>query len=418
MLLEKLLKLSPDDALIYLEQNVNYLFQGQNRESEVSPLYQPEKEAEYQIPYVLLDLNHPEVEYFEAHPEPELVNWVKQNGRAKFFVHPDMISEYKEAGFSELLHFAGEIKVSPTASTRTVMTRNLPYNFMIKTNLTKKIGFLSRKLTKSSVVQSNQIMSELIQLEKELSLTFAYLPETIGVVFKETIGEIFRECQARPKVNEKRYVIPFFSLISKDRKEPKDPLLLCQIIEFQGYDPFETLYGEILIPLLENWSYLVLERAIIPIAHFQNLLLEINQNGKPTRIIFRDLQDAIIDREVRRQKNLHANFTRHFIDDVSHTKLIVNGKLIQDANEARQIRYSLAYDFWLGLIFHCFSVVSSKYPSCKEKKIQQAIREFFWKNIQPKAENLFPPQRFIFTTIDPANPRTRLVENRGKPIYR
>jgi hypothetical protein len=418
MLLECLLRTLPNDALIYLEQNVNHLFQRGDRESEVSSPYQPERGVEYKMPYVLLSLSHPDLEYFEAQPNPKLVRGVRRGGQVKFFIHPDMIPEYRGVGLSELLDFAGEISVSPTASTRTVMTRNFPYNFMVKINMTKKIGLLRRKLTRSSVAQSNQIMSEMAQVEDEVPTGLAYLPESMGVVFQETIGEIFRECQARPKVESRRYLIPFFSLISRDYKRPEDPLLLCQIVEGQNRDPYKAFYKGILVPLLETWSYLVLERGILPVAHLQNLLLEINRDGKPTRIVFRDLQDAAIDGQVRRKKGLHTDFARHFIDDVTHTPLLVNGELVKNVEIVRQIRYSLAYDFWLGLLIHCFSVVLSKYSSCGEEKIRETAKEFFQQKIQPKADDIFPPEQFAIQRIDPVDTRTRLVENKGKPIYR
>jgi len=211
MVLEDLLRMPPLDGLIYLEQNVNYLFQNGKRVSEVGSSFQPEMGAEYEMPYVLLPQRHPRLEYFEIQPTPLLKEFVVEERSVKFFLHPDMLEEYKALGFSELLDSAGEILVSPTASTRTVITRNLPFNFMVKVNLTKKIGFLSRKLTRTSVAQSNKIMAEMIQCENEMPTGFGFFLESIGVVFGESVGEIFREPLVRPPA-EASVILYLFSL--------------------------------------------------------------------------------------------------------------------------------------------------------------------------------------------------------------
>lgn len=426
MILRELLQSQSEEVLLYLEQNVNYLFQefpGKvERHIEVGEKYQPEKRVEYMMPYVWLDKNSESVELFEALPSQRLNGELYKESRenlVKFFIHPEMIPDYEEKGFVELLDFAGEQKVKPTASTRTVMTRDLPFNFLIKTNLTKLVGFLRRKMRVSAVRQSNQIMRDLAEIESLTPETLAYLPETIGVVYRTDIGMIIRELQPKPKVDDKRFLIPFFSLISIDSMRPEDPLLLCQIVENQPKAPFDTFSEKILLPLMEAWAYLVFERGILPIPHMQNLLLEIDKSGKPTRIVLRDLQDAAVDLSVREEKGLHCNFYRHFVDDIEHNPLIVESERINDAQTARKIRYSLNYDFWLGkVLFDCFSIVLSKYPSCTEEKIVKAAKEFFADKIQNRDCDLFPSDQFFVKRIDPADPSTRIVEKRGKPKYR
>jgi len=418
MLLKDLLERQPDDTLIYLEQKVNHLLQTGERIIDVPEQYQPDKGAEYLMPYVWLNLNNPEVEYFEAQPDPRLISQVRQDDSVKFFIHPAMIAEYEKEGFSDLLSFAGHQKVAATASTRTVMTEGLHYNFMIKANMTRQVGFLSRHLKRGAVAHSNQIITtELAEIENLIPSSLAYLPESIGVVYKEEIGMILRECQARPKIQEQRYLIPFFSLISLDSKRETSSPLLCQIVEKKDKEPFDAFLETILEPLLEAWAYLVFERGIIPVAHSQNILLELSAGGKPTRIVFRDIQDAGIDRAGRRQKGLHCDFARNFIDDLNHSGLRVGSEDIVDGEIARKIRYSLAYDFWIGLILDCFTTVLSKFPSCTEERTISAANDFFQAHIQDRAGTLFPPDQFRIERID-ADQRTRIVENKGKPKYR
>jgi hypothetical protein len=423
MILREMFKCEPDEMLLYLETNVNYLFQkfpGKvERQIEVGEVYQPEKGGEYLMPYVWLDKNSAAVELFESQPDRRLTSEMHREDYIRFFVHPEMIHEYREKGLVDLLSFAGEYKVKPTASTRTVMTRGLPYNYMIKANMEKLVGFLRRKMKISAVRQSNQIMSEFADIESLAPESLAYLPETIGVVYDTDIGMLIRECQPKPKVADRRYLIPFFSLISLDAAQPEDPLLLCQIVENQPKNPFDVFSEMILLPLIEAWAYLVFERGILPIPHMQNLLLEIDKSGTPTRIVLRDLQDAAVDLSVREEKGLHRNFYRHFVDDIEHNPLLVDSERINDAQTARKIRYSLNYDFWLGkVLFDCFTVVLSKYPSCNEERIVKSTRKYFQDMFQNRARELFPSTKFFVKRIDHANPSTRIVENRGKPKYR
>lgn len=415
--LKEIFPRGPNESLILFEHNYNYLFQGRNRSTTVAEDYQPEKGAQYQMPYVWLSLDDEEVESFFASPDELLEREVRQGNLIKFFIHPEMISEYKERGYEKLLRPAGYQKVVPTASTRTVMTLELPYAFMIKVNMTKRVGLLSRKLTRTSVAQSHQIMVEMNQIKECAPPFLAYLPETIGVVYKTEVGEIFRQCQAWPKVQEERYLIPFFSLISSDKQHTEDPLI-CQIIEMQGGNEWEVFEKTLLIPLLDSWKFLVFERGILPIMHFQNLLLEVNKEGSPTRIVFRDLQDCTIDGNTRISKGLHIKFSRHFVDDVGHFQIYVDGEQIKDSQRLRQVNYSLAWDFWLALLFDCFGIVLSKYHSCSREKLITRVKEYFQENIQTTTPDLFPQDQFVLKEIDPENPRVRSVENRGCPKYR
>lgn len=418
MLLEKLLSMDPIEAILYLEQNVNYLFQSEKRKSSVSEKYQPEKCAQYLMPYTFVNLNDKRIDCFFLDPKPNLIREIVKNDSIKFFIHPEMIKEYKENGYEDLLNFAGEELVAPTASTRTVITKDLSYNFMIKVNMTKVIGFLSRKMKLSSVKQSYQIMKEMAEIIPLLPSSLAYLPEPVGVVYREEVGEIFRECQAKPEVQDKRYLIPFFSLISLDRKAPQDPLLLCQIVEKKIDSPWKFFKKMILKPLLDSWRFLVFERGILPVVHFQNLLLELNKEGHPTRIVFRDLQDASIDRIIRKRKGLHNDFARHFVGDINHFQFYLGNEMVKTEEASRQITYSLAWDFWLGLFFSCFSVVLSKYTSFNEGKMIAAVKEYFRENIDDKNSDFFPKDQFAITKIDSLNPRIRFVESRGTPKYR
>src|SRR2546421_607249 len=51
------------------------------------------------------------------------------------------------------------ITVTPTASSRTLLTLDTPVPFMIKTNMTAAIGGVRRKMRRSAVAHSHEIMA-------------------------------------------------------------------------------------------------------------------------------------------------------------------------------------------------------------------------------------------------------------------
>ena len=90
------------------------------------------------------------------------------------------------------------ITVTPTASSRTLLTLDTPVPFMIKTNMTAAIGGVRRKMRRSAVAHSHEIMRDLAESADEAPAAIAVLPETLGVVFEGEAGMLIRECRPRP----------------------------------------------------------------------------------------------------------------------------------------------------------------------------------------------------------------------------
>src|SRR4030042_1627197 len=214
MLLRNLLVGNPEEIFLYLERRVNSKFPLSGPYTGVPACYRADLGAEsYPLPFVNLEPG--KVESFECLPDERVKSEIVSRNDVKFFVHPLMVPNYLDKELYDLLGFCGNFRVSSTSSTRTVITRDKEKNFMIKFNLENRLGERTRKLKRRQVEHSNKIMQELSTIN--LPEDFAYMPESFGVLYAKNgseIGMIIREFQAMPHVEEKRFVLPLFSLYS------------------------------------------------------------------------------------------------------------------------------------------------------------------------------------------------------------
>ncbi len=414
MMLKDLLKKSPEEAFIYLERRMN----NENFPADIAEDYKPHSGIDkFELPFVLLDLD--EVNHFEVGPDKRLVESLYVGNKIRFFVHPEMHQDYKNKGLIRLASKDGSINVSPTSSTRTVFTREKGYNFMIKTDLEKKLGDGIKKLKGKHLEHIKNIGVEFEQAN--LPKCFSYLPESIGAVYYSNgkeVGMFAREFNTRPKIGTSRkYILPFFSLFSLDTTNKKDPFLLCQIMENvnkkRGLEL--SLFSErILEPYLNAWAYLILERGLVLEMHAQNTLLEIDEKGNPLRIVYRDFQDVFIDTEIRRAKRLHSDFNRNIVGQAERTYKIGN-EIIKDSKKCRQISYSLSYDYRMGRALDYFSNAMGKGNLCIEKEIINATKEIWKKHFG--GTDIFP-QRAYHLKSGQNNLEKELVFVEVDPKYR
>src|SRR5207244_6134138 len=126
---------------------------------------------------------------------------------------------------------------------------------------------------------------------------------------------------------------PYFALYGGDLKHPDDAPLLVQLIERLGAEPQSFVTEELMIPVLECWAKVVRERGILLESHAQNLLLEIDQDFRPRRMVHRDL-DVWIDAETRRQAGLDVPF--------------IGSRIGSDTPYPKEHPYTLIYDRFMG----------------------------------------------------------------------
>lgn len=424
MLFESLLKKNPEEVFIYLERNVNARFPLQGEFVDVPEVYRPDiGEEKFEIPFSILE--DYEAEYFEFFPDLEIKKTMTQGGN-KFFIHPVMVSDYIEKGMMNVLRFHGSFSVSPTSSTRSLLTRDRDKNFMIKVNLERRLGENVRKLKRNQIEHSNKIMQELGKAE--LPDGFGYFPETIGLSYSicndrednkdYQAGMLVREFATRPVVDDKRFVIPFFSLFSLDKNNKEHDPLLAQIVEHVagnlGVSEYEVFVNQILNPLITTWAYFIINRGINPDIHAQNALLEIDENGNPTRILYRDFQEFFVDLERRESLGLSTDFKRNILRPEDKVRQI-GDRVITTSKERKKVHYSYTYDHKIGRVLDYFSIVLSKFPSCDDE-IGNGARRIFRKTFRDLADEIFFDQECCFEpgTHDFHAENLRL----GKPKYR
>lgn len=359
--------------LIHLERYVNDAKGNFKDYSEVSVRYSPEQgERYFNVPYKWVSMT--KLHIFRSNPTQRLEDEVVVNGQARFIWHPEMPSPFES-------NPDGYYQVCPTSSTRTLFTRELPYNFMVKTDLDKKHFRFRRRLKGRSVEHSTRISRDISDSVATGMIPFyGYLPESLGFVYGDKTngtGVLFREIEPCPLISEPRNLIPYFSLYSRDTFFLQDTPLLIELIEHNShYDPLGFFVNIIVGLIQDTWVYFVKERGILPELHGQNILLEINAEGIPKRLIHRDFQSIYSDMKIREAKGL-PQFEKHIIG-------------VED-NITQHQQYSLIFDHLISryLLERMIRVFIEYYPKYSFGDMAQHIAHRF-RNIPGNVLEVFP----------------------------
>ncbi len=272
--------------------------------------YLPKPRAYYRrieplnFPWYWVDRSN--LDYLEANPSSEMLEFLGKaqdgdNNKLKFVIHADakdrLLPGHKPNGWTPAYL---------TAATRTVITAS-SHPLFLKLHYDKMIGRCPRRLEQLDLQQSLFYSARFDEWSKAglLSKTFAFLPETVGLLWRtdnDTIGLIGREFIPRPAVEGQHIMIPFFALPTKDRGCRESPTLLTQIISWNssaGCNP-QDVFFHITRLIFESLQSLFARQErpgnngadkcrLLHDSHAQNLLLEMDNKGYPQRVIFRDL---------------------------------------------------------------------------------------------------------------------------------
>jgi len=303
----------------------------------------------------------------------------------------------------------GYIVVSPTSSTRTLLTRKLEHNFMAKTDLDKRHFRFIRRLKGSSVEHSITVNRD-IRLTTETGTIpfYAYLPEVIGLIYGDTqtgTGVIYRELKPRPLVSEPRILVPYFALYSHDGYSLQEKPLMFDLIERNNAsDPMEFFVNVLVGLVQDTWSYFVANRALLPELHGQNTCLEIDINGLPTRIVHRDFQSLYSDRERRNDLSL-PQFKKHHAGE--------------EDNINKQQQYSLIFDHFISnyLFTRMVKTFVFLYPKYKFDDVAKQMKTRF-RSIKGNPLDVFPDTTYRFGKQNMVGNEVT-VENTGEiPLFR
>jgi siderophore synthetase component len=174
------------------------------------------------------------------------------------------------------------------------------------------------------------------------------------------------------------------------------------MIERLGAEPHSFVIDEIMIPVLECWCTVVRERGILLESHAQNLLLEIDQDFRPRRVVHRDF-DVWVDGEARRQARLE----------------VFGANIEADTAYPREQHYSLVYDHFIGReLFGYLLGLLKRHYTADERLVRGRIAEAFHRNF-PNANAFFPPATTYYFSNEllPGND-FQLVDTQSPPQWR
>jgi len=234
------------------------------------------------------------------------------------------------------------------------------------------------------------------------------LPESLGLVYGDLetgIGVIYRESIPRPLKGGHRFLIPYFSLYSKDPFSPANKPLLSAILERNADGaPLEYFVDVIVGRILETWVWFVRERGLLPELHGQNTLLELTANGVPTRIIHRDFQSMYSDSAIRAKQGL-SQFRKHIAGEEEGT--------------TKPAQYSLVFDHFIStyLIKRMVNAFIELYPGHDFQTVATEITRKF-RGIENNPLSIFPDTKHKFGDSDVLGNDVTLVDTGQQPLFR
>lgn len=360
---------------VYTERYVNKgAYHSYRHYSEVSQEYRPLDGApSFLLPYVVLP--NANVRVYECNPDPTLRNTIVGMDGVRFFIHPDMISEYEKRGIHEFAqnNIGGHVEVVPTSSTRTTFAPITAKLSMAKVDLSgKRLGRLTRQLPERSIVRSNfvaKLIADIVNTEG-LPEQMAYYPETLGVgitVGGDSFANLHREYVATPEKPGVRYTVPVFSLYSPDINNPGNSLLIQQLIKLSGLSPEVFFEQKIVRPMIRNVMVMAFRYGVLLEAHPQNTLVELDDQFQVSRYIYRDLQTVIVDTNVREQAGLQTS-------PPEGAKLLAGWQA--DLDQFKE--YSIFYDHRIAYqtIEEVIIALAAKYP-CHIALLQGIVKKVF-----------------------------------------
>jgi len=400
------------EATRYMERYVNNVKPGTHSDwSETNIDYSPH-EGISEFPVPVFGIKPEEATILLSNPDRNLIREVIGKDVVRFFVHPDMANDPKYldiAGIDPDSRLDEIYMVTPTASTRTLLTKDRKSNFMIKTDLDRKHYRFIRRLKGSSVDHSIRISRELERVAREDDASeYAFLPESLGVVLndgEDGAGVLFREVVPRPFASDARVLIPYFSLYADDLKNPDDLPLLIQLVRknADAGGEMQFLTDQILGKIVRNWTHFATQYGLLLELHGQNTMLEIDESFRPQRIVHRDFQSIYVDRQIRERNGLDLPFRKHIVGE--------------EAGTDRPRQFSIVYDHQVGdyLFDRLINTFRRYYPEYSYKDISSRVSQIFRQGF-PDWREVFPEETYTYG--QQIGNEVNLVPKHLEPIFR
>lgn len=345
---------------------------------------------------------------FESYGNLEKYDFQEKNNNC-IYLHPDW-SEKPE--FSNIFSF-GEVEKSywvvPTSSARTVHIYNS--NTYLKLYYPGIIGRLNRELKFPQLISGIEITKIFESAKKNHNLlpVFAFMPEPYGRILKKDKNEIGFLIREFPIDICDMYLIPGFSMFSKDQLSPEDTSIIFQLLYSQD-NPIDYLLTQFCYPLIDIFFMCVLNEGLIPEMHSQNILFAFDKNWDVKRIILRDFESIDKDISIREELGKCIDF------------LEFPYKCISSSDSNYRKRYSFMYDHKLcEYLLDPLIQSATIYLNINSDIIKKKIKDYTHSNYSNILSKLFPEDGCWYKYPDSLIDRTtkeRPYMSMGESIYR
>lgn len=245
---------------------------------------------------VLVDnLGDVPAELFGQHCEPTTT----------MLAHPDMLSQLQLLGFAGRLPRLSDLFVQPTASARTVRLCNSQVHGYVKLHYEGHLGRILRRITlkhAQAAIETDSRLADLVA-EGKMPSTFAFFREVGARVFRLTDcdgasqwGMVWRPERIHG-VSARRisYLVPAFSLFSRDCREPTHATLLSELGKIHR-DKLRFILDELLLPLIRSYFAMLTFGGLQGEWHAQNVVFGFDESWHCVATVLRDMES--IDRDL------------------------------------------------------------------------------------------------------------------------
>jgi hypothetical protein len=309
----------------------------------------------------------------------------------QMLAHPDMI--YKPENnllFANCTNFdLKDIVVAPTSSIRTVKALD-KNGWFIKLHYDGLIGRVDRKIGKNQAISAVKVskiietaidkgnLSEKFYIQREPFARVVDLQDENEQPYEW--GIVLREPFVYPQNYRVKFLIPAFSLFSKDPKNPKHKSILTQLIEKQSKGIEDFLFEDLIAPVFGSYFELLLNCGLQLECHAQNTLFAIDENFKMLGMVAKDMES--IDKDISLMADL----------GISQNIETLNFKCLRKSDYNYQIMHSFMFDFKLGeyLISPIIDDVIKNFPDFNSKYFIEKIKDFNHTFITKLPEDFFP----------------------------
>jgi hypothetical protein len=380
------------ESLIYLDRYRNEgtrTYSNHADFTEAHEKYRPNSiYSHFKLP--VFELPRSRVKIYTANPSPELARTYLSDDKALFCIHPQTLEAHQDDVYVKHIMSTGkalkDIPVIPSSSTRTLYVRNDDVPHAIKVHFPFKISRYGRKMRDEVLEQAVNISNELESGLHHFDHRFAFLREVIAVVHKnlqadlprgENWGYLVRDMKPFPIVDDKRDLIPGFSLYGKDFFDADKAPLLFDLIG--NNDPKTFVLESIMLPIIRHWVQCFLHFGFLLEPHGQNILFEVDENRDIVRIVHRDLSMGI---DMRRRREVQLN----------SEKLNAYNRM-EDSSF-----HSITYDKFMGGHFfdRIVATCQEKYPDLEAEDLRKPCRDEFAR-IFPDSARHFPKTVWYFS---------------------